>query len=276
METFNVNNTAHQSKKMALIQHILEENMRVFRRGDLQDNLPELLKGVSYQAVSNLLNKLVASNWLAQVKKGIYEVVNTATPIHEYEIAVKLVTPAAVSHRTAFYYHGLTDQVLHCVYLTTLNTRFVPTGDKTKSKRSAAIIIRGVEYIIVRLQQEKFFGHKIAWVGDGNFQITDLERTLLDGLAYPQYCGGLQEVIYAFEESFEKINLDKIIEYGMCLDTAVSRRLGWVLDNILNIGFDKINCLAKKEQGGYRLLDANCKSQGEYDSKWGIRQNHHY
>ena len=29
--------------------------------------------------------------------------------------------------------------------------------------------------------------------------ITDVERTLLDGLAMPQHCGGFAEVVHAFQ-----------------------------------------------------------------------------
>ena len=106
--------------------------------------------------------------------------------------------------------------------------------------------------------------------------MTDLEKTFVDGLSNPGECGGFSEVIWAFKQEFHRCDLDKIIDYGMRMDTATSRRLGFVLDHILKLDTDKINCLAKKFVSDYRLLDPTRPSRGPYIAKWQIRENHHY
>lgn len=273
MDINNEKLVLHQSKKMRLMQHILEQNLRVFRRQELEQHMADDLT-LSYQALSNLMYQLCKAKWLQQLRRGLYQVANPSTPIHEYEIAMALAKPAMVSHRSAFSFHELTDQVIrNTVTVTTTNSVFVPQEGLKDQK--TAILINGIEYRFVCINQDKFFGEEVEWVGEGKFKVTNLERTLLDGLSQPQYCGGIQEVIYAYRESIERVNLDQIINYAMRLNTATARRLGWVLDQIFNIDMAKISCLAQKDKPGYRLLDPSRAPGGSYDPKWRIQQNHH-
>ena len=263
----------NQSKKMRLMQYILEQSFRVFRRQNLEKNMTTDLN-INSQTLSNLLHQLCKAKWLQQIRRGIYQVTNTSTPIHEYEIAMALVEPAMISHRSAFSFHGLTDQVIrNTVTITTTNSVFVPQEGRKDKK--TAVSIHGIEYIFVCIKKAKFFGEEIEWIGDGKFKVTDLERTLLDGLNQPQYCGGMQEVIYAYKENIERVDLNKIINYAMRLSIATARRLGWILDHILNIDTVKISCLAQKDKPGYRLLDPTRVPGGSYDPKWRIQENHY-
>lgn len=178
-----------------------------------------------------------------------------------------------LSHGSAFHHHGLTDQVYGGLQITTINSVFVPHA-KDQNKKSS-IKIQGVIYEFIRVNNNKYFGEEQGWVGDGKFKVTDLERTLLDGLSNPQYCGGMQEVIHAYQDHFDRTNLNKVISYALHLDTAVSRRLGWVLENCLEITQENIVCLAQKDKVGYRLLDPSKKEIGPYDHKWQVRLNHY-
>ena len=256
-----------------VIRELFNEGIRVFNRAELEERVAKEL-GLSYQSFGVLLHTLVKEGWISTLRKGVYMVEYTATPIYEQEIAMALVTPAMLSHSSAFRYHNLTDQPLNKVYITTTNTIFVPTEGKEGSKRTA-IEIKGISYEFTRIKPEKFFGGQTGWCGDAKFTVTDLERTLLDGLSQPQYCGGLQEVVYAYQEYFNKINLNKIIDYAIRLDVAISRRLGWILDRLIGVRSDQIYSLIQKGSSGYRLLDPGRDDMGSYDPKWKLRLNHH-
>ena len=58
------------------------------------------------------------------------------------------------------------------------------------------------------------------WIGETRVTITDPERTLLDGLAMPRYCGDFAEVLHAFEARGTDLELQRIIEYALKLDAA--------------------------------------------------------
>jgi predicted transcriptional regulator of viral defense system len=273
MLIYNTNKVIPSSKKLGVIRELIKEGTRVFRRSELEARVANEL-GLTYGSFGVMLHSLAKEGWITQIRKGIYLMEYTATPIYEQEIAMALVKPAMLSHGSAFRYHDLTDQPLNKVYITTTNSIFVPSEGKEDRKKTA-IEIRGINYEFIRIKQEKFFGGQTAWCGDGKFIVTDLERTLLDGLSHPQYCGGLQEVVYAYREYFDQVNLNKIIDYALRIDVATSRRLGWILDRILAINSDQIYRLIQKADPGYRLLDPGRPDTGSYDPKWKIRLNHH-
>ena len=270
----NTNKVIPSSKKLGVIRELLKEGIRVFRRAELEARVANEL-GLTYGSFGVMLHSLAKEGWITPIRKGVYLVEYTATPIYEQEIAMALVKPAMLSHGSAFRYHNLTDQPLNKVYVTTTNSIFVPSEGKEDQKKTA-IEIRGINYEFIRIKPEKFFGEQTAWCGDGKFTVTDLERTLLEGLSHPQYCGGFQEVVYAYREYFNRANLNKIIDYAGRLDLATSRRLGWILDRILAVDSDQIYRLVqKKGNPGYRLLDPTRPDTGAYDLKWKIRLNHH-
>ena len=42
-------------------------------------------------------------------------------------------------------------------------------------------------YRFVQVRPKRFFGTEKVWTGEARIAVTDLERTLLDGLSMPQY-----------------------------------------------------------------------------------------
>ena len=58
-------------------------------------------------------------------------------------------------------------------------------------------------------------------------EISGLERTILDGLRQPEYCGGVTEVAKGMWMRRDGISIPKLVEYCLRLDIgAVTRRLG--------------------------------------------------
>lgn len=260
-----------KTDKTKLLQALIQEGLRVFTTKDAKAIASRV--GVNTCYVNIALLSLVADGWLQPIKKGVYTLAATTgiQPVHEFEIAMVIVKPAMISHYSAFYHHELTEQVPRDIFITTINETATP--QKGKQGKKAGFELAGVNYQIIQLKKEKFFGGSKAWRGEGSFEVTDLERTLLDGLAQPQYCGGLAEVISGFEEKLAVINLERIISYALRLDIAVARRLGWVLEQ-LGIGSDKIKCLAQLDSPGYRKLDPSGEPGGEYCVKWKLQLNY--
>ena len=69
-------------------------------------------------------------------------------------------------------------------------------------------------YRFIQVKPGRFFGEEKVWVGEARVSITDLERTLLDGLSMPQHCGGFAEALHAFQ-----------------LGITTAKRLGWALES---------------------------------------------
>ena len=257
-------------EKNLLLQEILKAELRIFRLEELK-KLPWAQKSNAI-ALNKMLRSLVQDGWLIAIKKGVYALsaIVSGGPIYEFEIAMKIVKPAMISYYSAFRYHGLTDQLPRDIFITTIKETATPQAGVPGKK--ASFVFDKITYQFIQVKQKFFFGGEKAWIGNGHFIVTDLERTLLDGLIRPHLCGGLAEVLDAYREHIGKVELVKIIGYALKLGVAASRRLGWVLDH-LEVGLDQIQCLAQHDHPGYRKLDPSRPSSGNYDPKWRLQLN---
>jgi predicted transcriptional regulator of viral defense system len=142
--------------------------------------------------------------------------------------------------------------------------------ESIRSKRGC--LIGETVYQFIRVKKGRFFGTEKTWIGDGRMTITDPERTLLDGLSMPQYCGDFAEVLHAFERRGRDLNLERMIDYALRWDRAMAKRLGWVLEKQ---GFETVllESLMKVPIKGYRKLDPTGPRRGTCDRRWMIQEN---
>lgn len=195
------------------------------------------------------------------------------TLAHDFEIAMALADPAAVSHWSALHHHGLTEQVPRKVFVLTTTEVSTPRARGAKARpQGGGYLIGGTAYEFVRVAPERFFGTEQMWIGDARVTFTDPERTLLDGLSRPQFCGDFAEVLHAFEARRSNLVLGRILEYALRLDAAPAKRLGWVLEHQ---GMDpsRLEQLLAVPIRGYRKLDPTGPRQGPCDPRWMIQVN---
>lgn len=219
-------------------------------------------QGASPGYVVEALHYLQKGDWIIRIKRGVYALSSSSgyDAPHEFAIAMALVSPCAISHWTAMHYHHLTQQSPNTVFAMTLPTSSIPRRISKK------------KYHFVRTKNEHFFGTEKIWINDSQVQITDPERTLLDGLMAPQYCGDFQEVLHAFKMYGDRINIERIVQYALKLDQSTVKRLGWVLEKI---GFkdESLVDLLRYPIQGYRKLDPTGLKKGPYNKKWMLQEN---
>lgn len=265
----NVKKVINKTDKTRLLQSIIGAGHRVLGMSDIKDLVHTLQINPNY--TKTLVANLMQEGWLEPIKKGVYMLSPSTgiSPIHEFEIAMHLVHPAVISHYSAFYHHGLTEQISRIVFVTTVKETATP---QRGSGKKAGFKLGSQEYRFIQIKKEKCFGQIKGWRGEGSFMITDLERTLLDGFAMPKYCGGFGEVMHGLEEGIDKVNLDQLISYALKLEVSVSRRLGWALEE-LKVDHEKIPLLLQPQHSGYRLLDPTGTTKGTCLKKWKLRIN---
>ncbi|MBI2614583.1 MAG: hypothetical protein HYW52_02670, partial [Gemmatimonadetes bacterium] len=127
-------------------------------------------------------------------------------------------------------------------------------------------------YKFIQVKPERFFGTEKVWIGEARVTFTDPERTLLDGLSMPQYCGDFAEVLHAFEVRASELNLERIIGYALELDAATAKRLGWVLEQ-QGVERSRLDRLAALPIKGYRKLDPTGPRKGPANRHWMIQEN---
>ena len=214
---------------MNLVRIFAQQGMRVFSLEDALEALKE--QNISDSYSKKILHVMGKKGDLEPLGKGLYALPAeflAGGPLHSFEIAMKLVKKGAISHRSALFFHNFTDQMMHSVYIT------VPRCEGANLSIRNQYKIQNTNFYIRRVAAENFFGIKRFFIGEASVWITDIEKTLLDGLAAPKLCGGFREVMHAFSEAIDKIDANTLWGYAQKMPTVISKRAGWI--------FEKMDC----------------------------------
>jgi len=271
-------NAQHNLKRtqigIELVRALAAEGDRIFTTDRARELAPKVGMRAAY--VVEALHHLRKNGWLVSLRRGLYAISPTVpgiTPAHEFEIAMALVSPAAISHWSAMHRHGMTDQIPRRVFvLTTTNTATPRLRRASGRDANRGYEVGGTTYQFIQVKPERYFGMGKLWIGESRIDITDPERTLLDGLARPQYCGDFAEVLHAFETWGSRLRLERIIECAGKLGTAVAKRLGWALE-ATGTDPDRLQPLADLPIKGYRKLDPSGPSAGPRNRRWMLQEN---
>ena len=257
-----------------LVRLLAYEGNRIFTTDRARELAPRV--GLKDTYVTESLFHLRKNNWIVPLRRGLYALSPTVPGVaaaHEFEIAMALVDPAAVSHWSALHHHGLTEQVPRHVFVLTTKGTWIPRPRESEQRRSSsAFVVGDTTYRFVQVNRNRFFGAERVWVGDARVSITDLERTLLDGLTMPRYCGDFAEVLHAFGAAMNRVDTERITEYAIRLGMTTAKRLGWVLE-AQGVGKSKLRTLLSLPVKGYRKLDPTGPQRGPCNSRWMIQEN---
>lgn len=255
-----------------LVRLLASEGDRIFSTQRARELSPRVGLNASY--LLEALYHLRRNGWIVPLRKGLYALSSSVpgvTAAHEFEIAMALVNPAAISHWSVMHHHGLTEQIPRKVFVLTTTETSVPRA-RSGHRQDGGYPIGDTIYQFVQVKPERFFGTEKVWIGEARVTITDPERTLLDGLSRPQYCGDFGEVLHAFEARGRHLNIERIIDYARKLDAVTSKRLGWVLEN-QGVDSERLEVLAQLPIKGYRKLDPTGPRKGPCNRRWMIQEN---
>lgn len=266
----------HSTAGIELVRKLTEIGDRIFTLERVRELAPSV--GLSAGYLRQALHHLARSGWVVRLRKGLYSLSSSApgvSPLHEFEIGMALVHPAAISHWSALHHHGLTEQLPRRIFVLTTTGTSIPRliGTKRKKRKSdKGYPVGGIIYQFVQVKPERFFGIEETWVGETRVKMTDPERTLLDGLMMPRYCGDFAEVLQAFQVRGPQLDLEKIVRYSLKLDAATGKRLGWILEQ-QGIGSSRLRPLLAISSKGYRVLDPTGLRRGPCNRRWMIQEN---
>jgi len=225
---------------------------------------------------SNVLSQLINNGVATRLKSGTFRLVPFELGFEReylgnpYIVARELVLDGRknikaeyyLSYGSAFDLHQMVTQPQLIVYVST-----------PRMMRSQ--MIQGTEFRFVRCKTKDLFGITEMWIDKNEkIRVSDLERTLLDGLKQPAYCGGFSEVAKGFSIKHQAIDPQKLIDYTVKLGVgAVNRRLGYLME-LYNIG-SRIHWefLQTTLTHTYQLLDPELPAEGHHTAKWRLRLN---
>jgi predicted transcriptional regulator of viral defense system len=143
----------------------------------------------------------------------------------------------------------------------------------TRSTRPRTIL--GTEFRFVQTKPQHFFGLTDHWVEKTEkVRVSDLERTVIDGLKHPEYCGGFSEIARGFWMRRENFQPKRLVDYALQLGVgAVIRRLGFLLETCEVQAPDEIARLRNNMTATYHVLDPVLPHGGKFSSRWRLRLN---
>jgi predicted transcriptional regulator of viral defense system len=257
-----------------LVRLLSSEGHRIFSTEQAREFSSRV--GLKDSYLIEALYHLRRNRWIVSLRRGLYAIspsVPGVAPTHEFEIAMALVDPAAISHWSALHHHELTEQVPRKVFVLTTAAASIPRRrDNKPPKANGGYRVGEAIYQFIQIRPERFFGAEKVWLGDARVTITDAERTLLDGLSMPQYCGDFAEVLHAFDSRGRDLDTERIIDYALRLGDAMAKRLGWVLEK-QGVVPGRLKRLAQVPIKGYRKLDPTGPPKGAINRDWMIQEN---
>jgi predicted transcriptional regulator of viral defense system len=259
-------------RESGLITGLYETGKPVFMLSDASQ-----LTGLNGQSLQNMIHRLTNKGIVTRLKSGLYAIVPFELGhVKDYMPNPYLVARAIaqqqlkkkdgayyISYASAMDIHQMVTQPQFVVYVT--------TNHQVKFNST----VRGTDYRFVTAQNRHFFGFKKFWIDKSQMvYVSDLEKTVLDGLKMPAYCGGISEVAKGFWMKRDKIKVAKLIDYAERLNVgAVYRRLGFLLEIYDAATTDELNRLQSKLTKTYSLLDPTLPKDGRYVSRWRLNLN---
>lgn len=228
------------------------------------------ITGLRAVSARSFVRKLVNRGVASRLKPGLFVLVPFELGREREYMGNPLLVARALaggrdyylSHGTAMEIHQMVTQPRLVVYVTTPGSiRPRPIG--------------GTEFRFIRCQRRHLFGTTEHWVTkQETVTVSDLERTLIDGLRHPEYCGGLTEVAKGLWIQQEKVEVPKLVEYALRLDVgAVIRRLGFLLELYELGNAETAERLQHRLTSTYVALDPALPSEGKYLRRWRLRLN---
>ena len=257
-----------------LVRLLAYEGDRIFTTDRARELAPRV--GLKDAYLAEALYHLRKNNWIVSLRRGLYARSPTVPGVaaaHEFEVAMALVEPAMISHWSALHYHGLTEQIPRDVFVLTTTDAWTPRPRKDRAEISGGgFPVGDTTYRFIQVKPDRFFGGEKVWIGEARVSITDLERTLLDGLSMPQQCGGFAEVLHALRVGMDRLNTERIIEYAIRLGVTTAKRLGWALES-LGVPRSELEELVGLPIRGYRKLDPTGPRRGPCNGRWMVQEN---
>jgi predicted transcriptional regulator of viral defense system len=220
---------------------------------------------------------LVKKGILTRLESGLYNIVPFESGHagaylgNPYVVARELVFKKTKSEKANYYLsHGSAMEIHQMV----TQPQFVVYTTVSKQIKTHPTIL-GTEFRFVTTKEDQCFGVEKHWVEKSEMVlVSDIEKTIIDGLKLPEYCGGITEVAKGLWIKKNKISPEKLVEYAFRIDKGVIyRRLGFILETYQMADDFLLQKLQDKINKKHLLLDPTLIDEGHYNAKWKLRLN---
>ena len=168
--------------------------------------------------------------------------------LDEFRIIDYLLKDYYIGLYNAFNLHGFTEQIPNKMFV--FNTKY-----------SADRMILHYKFKFFKVNSDKLFG---IIKNKYKYPYSDKERTIIDALEYPEYLGGLIEVIDRVKN--EKYNKNKLVNYAIKYNSIKIIKLVGILTNS-----NKLFSLLKKKKALSYYTTVKRTRTKLLEKKWKLR-----
>jgi len=248
--------------ELKLLLTLEEEKKTIFRTDDAR----KILKSTE-SSIKNVLYRLRNKGRIEEIERGKYLLIPAKagyggkwaeTP---FIIASKIVESYYIGFASALNYWGMTEQIPSVTFV-------VITGRKRNLEYGP------LKFKFITFAKNRLFGIVEEKIDGEAFKISSREKTIVDCLLYPQYCGGIDEVIKGIWESHDELDFTKLFYYSEKIGVqVVNRRLRYIL-GMLDIKTNLDDKVSNKIPKGLMWLDpSGPKKVIEYSKEYGLIVN---
>jgi predicted transcriptional regulator of viral defense system len=129
--------------------------------------------------------------------------------------------------------------------------------------------------IFVTVKEKSIWGIKEEWIiSKEKIRISNIEKTIIDCLTFPQYCGGITEIAKGIWMAKDKLDYKTLLNYANRRNkNVVAKRLGYLLE-LLNIGDSNIMLKLKRYvKDSYDLFDPTLSIKKINKNSWRLIDN---
>lgn len=248
-----------------LISMLYEENKAIFKISDTQRIL-----GKGYNETTDLLSELVKRKVTTRLKAGKFLIIPQQLGRVEQYLGNWFVAGREVANSEKYYiafysamhYWGMLTQPLLKIFVATPKRQVVPYEMRDK-------------LVFVFVNEKSIWGIKDEWItSNEKVRISDREKTIVDALTHPEYCGGITEAAKGIWLVREKIDYSKLKDYIKKHNkNVVAKRLGYILE-IFDIKKPELTGqLREFVKERYDKFDPNLSEKRIDKNKWRLIDN---
>jgi predicted transcriptional regulator of viral defense system len=219
-----------------------------------------------------LAHGLVRKGWLQRARRGTYLLnpgrhgPDAIPDMDPFRIGTLLADPYYFGYATAAELHGLLPQAGRVYYIVT------PSRQGSRPFGSS-------QFRAVHVTRRRFFGTQTLRRRDRELVVSNLERTLLDCLARPEFAGGMAGVSQIFALSKPRLDWERLNRYLARLgNRSLGWRIGFLSENVrpsVSPPRDWVRSVLPVEAAPYAPLGPPRRygRQGVHDRRWHVIRN---
>ncbi len=246
------------------VRELLSRGKYVFTRDEASNILNR-----DGAALTSILKRLQASDWVCQVVRGFYCAVPPQQK-HAGNLPAEWFIDALASFcEVEYYVAGLTAALFH-------------GASHQKPQVFQVVTDRQLRRIRVRNTAVDFFYRKPVpaefWeqkkTVTGYFRLAEPETVVCDLLAYRRMCGSLDLAATVLIELGEKLRPDRLAAVASFYEMPVLQRVGWLLDFAgWRVKTDELHSILGRRKTVWQVLCPGLHRDGARDTRWKLLIN---